>query len=125
MKHKPIRIKEIDSLAKYTHSRPLSDAHDIRDRVKALRRAGLVVLGAQGPQSSVPNAYKSAYKTKAPFFVFSAETSEVKRTLVNLQNRPNGKRIPAHYYVRGNVKSVSGYRVLSFANGIIDLIPKS
>tara|TARA_R110000851_G_scaffold84519_2_gene184177 strand:+ start:480 stop:854 length:375 start_codon:yes stop_codon:yes gene_type:complete len=123
MKHKPIRIKEIDGLAKYTHSRPLSDAHDIRDRVKALRRAGLVVLGAQGPQSSVPNCYRSAYKTKAPFFVFSADDSAIKRTAANLQNRPNGKRIPAHYYVKGDVKSVSGYRVLSFANGIIDLIP--
>lgn len=125
MKNKPIRIKEIEALAHYTHSRPLADAHDIRERVKALRKAGLVVLGAYGQQSSVPICYWAAYKTKAPFFVFSAEKSEVKRTLANLQNRPNGKAIPAHYYVRGDVKSLPGYRVLSFANGIIDLIPKS
>ena len=118
-----IEIKQAPAnLTKYTHSVSESAAKNLATRIKELEVAGYVVKSAVSIRSSVPNSYRSAYKMTAPFWVFNRETRQIEMVSGKLENRPNGSTIPAHIIIEGKV-TPTGYRALSKANGLVDLIP--
>jgi hypothetical protein len=118
-----IEIKQAPAnLTKYTHSVSESAAKNLATRIQELEVAGYVVKSAVSIRSSVPNSYRSAYKMTAPFWVYNSETRQIEMVSGKLENRPNGAAIPAHIYINGN-DTPTGYRALSKANGMVDLIP--
>jgi len=110
------------ALTKYTHAAPPSAAKDLADRITELEAQGYAIISAISARSAVPNSYKGAYKMYAPFHRFCAATREIKLVLGRLENRPRGAAIPAHIIIQGT-ETPAGYRALSKANNIIDLIP--
>ena len=118
-----IEIKQAPAnLTKYTHSVSESAAANLADRIEELEVAGYVVKSAVSIRSSVPNSYRSAFKMNAPFWSYNSETRQIEMVSGKLENRPNGSTIPAHIIIEGKV-TPTGYRALSKANGLVDLIP--
>jgi len=118
-----IEIKQAPAnLTKYTHSVSESAAKNLATRIEELENAGYKVKSAVSTRSSVPNSYRSAYKMTAPFWVFNSETRQITMVTGKLENRPDGGAIPAHIIIEGKV-TPTGYRALSKANGMVDLIP--
>jgi hypothetical protein len=110
------------TLTKYTHAAPESAAKDLVERIAKLEAAGHTVIAATSARSSVPNAYRSAYKMLAPVWVYRPETREISLVSAKLQNRPRGAAIPAHIYIHGS-ETPAGYRALVKRDNSIDLIP--
>ena len=118
-----IEIKQAPAnLTKYTHSVSESAAKNLATRIAELEAAGYVVKSGISTRASVPNSYRSAYKMTAPFWVFNAETRQITMVSGKLENRPKGATIPAHIIINGN-DTPTGYRALSKANNLVDLIP--
>ena len=118
-----IEIKQAPAnLTKYTHSVSESAAKNLATRIEELEAAGYVVKSGISTRASVPNSYRSAYKMTAPFWVFNAETRQITMVSGKLENRPKGATIPAHIIINGN-DTPTGYRALSKANNLVDLIP--
>lgn len=117
-----IKIKPDAALAKYTHAAPESAAEDLAERIAELEAAGHTVIAATSARSSVPNAYRSAYKVLAPVWVYCPETREIRLISATLRNRSRGARIPAHIHIQGS-ETPTGYRALSKRDNAIDLIP--
>ena len=110
------------TLTKYTHSAPESTAKELAESIAKIEAAGYTVLSATGRRHSVPNAYRSAYKIVAPYYVYCSASREIKMVSGRLQNRPRGSVIPAHIIIQGNA-TPAGYRALSKRNNLVDLIP--
>ena len=118
-----IEIKQAPAnLTKYTHSSPESAAKNLALRITELESAGYTVKSGTSTRNAVPNSYRSAYKMTAPFWVFNSETRQITMVTGKLENRPDGGAIPAHIIIEGKV-TPTGYRALSKANGMVDLIP--
>ena len=111
-----------NALTKYTHCALPSAAKDLADRIDKLEAQGYKVTGGISTRCSVPNSYKGAYKMYAPFYRYCGKTRQISLVPGKLENRPRGGAIPAHLIVEGT-ETPAGYRALSKANNIIDLIP--
>lgn len=103
-------------LLKYIHH-TLTEcaAESLRRGVEELTAAGLRVHSASGFRNSVPNSYRSAYKLRAPFWVY--KDGKIEATSSRLENRPRGASIPECFVITGEVETPAGFRCFRRGNG--------
>ena len=95
-------------LLAYTHaSLDDSTAQSLAYKIIELEDGGFTVLNATGARSSVPAAYRSAYKMSAPHWYFDGR--EIYAVNAKLENRPRGATIPDVFEIMGQVVH-DGYR---------------
>lgn len=95
-------------LLAYTHaSLDDSTAQSLADEITELEQSGFTVLNATAARSSVPAAYRSAYKMSAPHWEYYG--GEIWAVNAKLENRPHGATIPAVFEIMGQVVP-DGYR---------------
>ena len=95
-------------LLAYAHA-SLDDAtaQSLARKITKLNESGFTVVNATAARSSVPAAYRSAYKMSAPHWVYDG--CDILATNAKLENRPRGATIPAVFEIAG--QSVpDGYR---------------
>jgi len=109
-------------LEKYSHAAPIASAEKLAARIEKLESAGFTVLGATGFRRSVPNCYRGAWKIRAPYNVFRAETRTIEMVDAQLETRSNGKLIPSRYEIAGQTVP-SGYRCILRKENSIEICP--
>ena len=96
-------LAESPSLVKYTHCQARHAAESLAELIRKIESQGFNVLGATSCRSAVPTCYRSAYKMSAPFYIFDAATCSIRLVNGQLETRPRGATIPAHFEVAGSV----------------------
>jgi hypothetical protein len=95
--------QESPDLVKYTHCQTRYAAQILMATILEIESQGMTVEGASSTRSAVPLSYRSAYKMAAPYYIFNTNTRAIVLVNGQLENRPKGLTIPAHFVVSGSV----------------------
>jgi hypothetical protein len=94
--------EESTNLVKYTHCQTRYAAQTLMASILEIENQGMTVIGASSTRSAVPLSYRSAYKMAAPYYIFNTNTRSIVLVNGQLENRPKGLTIPAHFVVSGS-----------------------
>lgn len=89
------------NLTKYTHANLSTyEADSLAAAIMEIEETGAIVLQANGTRCAVPTSYRSAYKCRAPHWIYDGTT--IRAVDSTLENRPRGRSIPQHFIITGD-----------------------
>lgn len=112
--------QESSELTKYTHCAGRDSAEALIKSIEELEAAGFEVVEANASRPSVPVSYRSAYKMHSPSYSFVADSRRIVLFDDMLQNRSQGRFIPANFEIAGGVVP-KGFRCFSRSDNTLTI----